>query len=447
MASLIVGSLIALAAAASSSSKKSDAPRLGNASHRRQPVSGGTVLPDVYIPEASQDKHPANLPTHTPVYGAPETAPEMANAYNWKPDAWAKKNTGSFEDQFHEFTEDSPSTIKNSNMPDGLVPHFKRKTQSTYYTEPLTPYEYKPPKAEIPFEQLHGSPWIAQNNVDGAPPSYLYDDRYAQMSLKENTGLGGRDGYSLWDDPVAAAAKSKQDIELGDAESEYFTGQGDGTQGWFGTRGITQRFEGYHPRDRIFPYKESFMSTNPQLYDRPGVPDIGPEGNVVPQMGRYEMPDNTDVTEYHVESLPTASVVDAGPRLGAVVLKNTYRESTNIPYAGNGGDELDATSDVCASKRVNGNIPPVTKKQLLTNTASSMNFMNYDETDKLVGRNPIFNYTLHKVTPQIIQDIDESLIKPHLANPFTEKITNLQYPMNLTCGKVEATTMPAYASA
>jgi hypothetical protein len=451
MASLLLGGLIALAAAASSKSKD-ESPK------PKPAASQGTKVPDtntydasslVYIPEASMDKHPGNLPTHVPVYGDPETDPHMANTYKWQKDAWQTKETGSFEDNFHEYTEDSTSTIRNRMRPEGLLPHFKRKLQSTLYIPAQEPYEFKPPKAELMFEEMHGSPWFQQNNVHGGGPYYLYDDRYAQMSAKSNSAQGARDDYTLWDDPKAAACKTKTDLELDNEEARYIQEQGGQcTSGWFGTKGITQRFEGYHPRVRVFPRKESYMSTNPQLYDRPGIADVGPEGGKVAQLGRYEVPSNADVDEYHVEPLPTDAPAPRQARLGSVVLKNTYRSCTNVAYANHGALDLGEGADAETGRRVNRNVPPVTKKQLLTNTASSMNFMNYDDTQKLTGRNPLMEVVTRRVTPNVRMDIDESLLAPYLSNPYTQPITNLQYPMNQSCGKVEATEgLPAYAMA
>lgn len=441
MASLLLAGLIGLAAA--SSAKKSKAQDLP------APAVYNQQSAPVYVPQASMSRHPANLPTHTPVLANPETDPESANTIQWQPDAWNQQKNGTFLDMFHELSIDNASTIRNTNMPDGLIPQFKRKLQSTYYTEPLDPYEFNQPKREVPFEELHGSPWVADENVNGNGPMYLMDSRYAEMSSRSNAGSGAMDGYSLWDNPRAVAMKSRQEIELADAEAQYFTEHGvDGTQGWGGTKGITKRHEGYHPRDRLFPYKESYMSKNPQLYDYPGVVDSGPEGQTIGQLGRYEAPGNADVDEYYVEPLPTSSLVDKGPRIGQVILKNQYRESTNIPYAGNGGNDLNAIADAGGNRRFNPNVPPITKKQLMSETASINNSLNY-QADAPVGRNPLFTYTNRRVTPTIINEIDESLSQPHRSNPFASKLTNLQYPYNTSGGKVEATlglsNIPAYA--
>lgn len=449
MASLLLGGLVALAAAASSKDGKKDTQPTPTQSNQ------GTMVPQdesslVYIPEASMDKHPGNLPTHVPVYGDPETDPGMANTYKWKQDAWKEKSTGSFEDNFHEYTDDTTSSIRNRLRPDGLLPHFKRKLQSTLYIPAQEPYEFKPPKSELMFEEMHGSPWFKQNNVHGSGPYYLYDDRYAQMSAKSNSAQGARDNYTLWEDPKAAECKTKTDVELESAENQYMQDQGAGdcTSGWFGTKGITQRFEGYHPRTRIFPRKESYMSRNPVLFDRPGIADGGPENAKIATLGRYEVPSNSDIAEYHVEPLPTDAPGYRQARLGSVVLKNTYRSCTNVAYANHGALDLGDGADAGSSERgVNRNIPPVTKKQLLTNTASSMNYMNFDDTGKLTGRNPLHQTITRKVTPDIRMDIDETLLAPYLSNPWTQPITNLQYPMNQSCGKVEATEgLPAYAS-
>ena len=449
MASLLASGLIALAAAASAASggKKSKSSKRSTASMPLPPVPDPSGL--VYIPEASMSKHPGNLPSHKPILADPSTDPETANTYNWQPDAWKQKKTGDFMDSFHLYTQDTPATIRNPMNPDGLLPHFKRKLQSTNYIEPQDPYEFKPPKSEIRFEELHGDPFIAQNNVHGNGPIYLMDNRYAEMSSKDNSGSGKLDTWSLWENPKAAAMKSKMDIEMEEVEKEYFMDGVDGTGGWGGSKGITKRFEGFHPRDRLFPRKESYMSRNPQLYDYPGVVDKGVESQQIAQLGRYEVPGNADVDEYYVEPLPTASRTEMGPRIGTVVLKNQYRESTNIPYASHGGKDLNMIADAQGNRRVNPNIPPVTKKQLLTETASINRALNY-QGEHLVSRNPTFNHSTRRVTPTIINEIDETLLQPYLANPYSQRITNLQYPKNLSCGKVAATEsndVPAYATA
>lgn len=451
MASLLVAGLLAVAAASVSKSKpKTNALPPPPRQQPRKQFS--QAAPPVYIPEASMDRHPGNLPTHTPVYGDPATDPEMANAYNWQSNAWKDPKTDSFEDSFHEFTQDNSSTIRNRNMPEGLLPHFKSKLQSTLYIEPQTPYEFKPPKSELTFQEMHGTPWVKQNNVHGDGPFYLYDERYAQMSSKSNSALGARDDYSLWDNPDAAKCRTKQQTELDTAEAAYIDDNGDAcTTGWFGTKGITKKFEGFHPRARIFPRAESFMSTNPQLYDYAGIADVGPEGSKIGQLGRFEVPSNADVDEYHVEALPNSAPAFREARQGTVVLKDTKRQFTNIPYSNHGMLDLGDNSSMGQEQRTNRNVPGVTKKQLMTNAASTMNFLNYDDTQKLTTRNPLEQVITRRVTPSIRNEIDETLLAPYLSNPFTQPITNMQYPINQSCGVVAATVgletdLPAYAA-
>lgn len=349
----------------------------------------------VYIPQGSQDEHPGNLPTVTPVYGNPETAPEMANTREWD---FNEPRTGSFEDAFHSLRIDRrPSDIKNTYMPHGLLPQFRQSTQAPLYIEPLQPSEFKPPKTELYNSEATETPFVKQSGVL-VPPQYANNigRRYATMSKKENGPSGAFNDYTLWNTTESENCDDETNPELRD---------------WYGAKTVTERFEGVHPRVRIFPRKERYMSTKQQFYNRPEHP-FSHSQSVSGRLGRLELPDNLDVTEYTRAPLPNKNKGEQPIRIARIELNRTERPSTNLSWAPQGLLPLNETADVGDG-----------------------------------GRFTDINPHVRRVVPDIRQVIDQDLIQPYMSNPYTPSITNLAAPNNCS-GELPATQMtddlPAY---
>lgn len=428
----------------------------------------------VFVPQQDQGANPSNLPLHQPIYAHPETDPESANDMLWHPE---QPLTGTFLDQFQEQTIDNVATIRNSNMPDGLLPHFKEGDIGLRYIPAQDPYEFKPPKTELLQEELRGNSFARQNNVHGnLDLSTLYGKRYAELNQKGNGPLGALDNYSLWDTD-AGNVPSKMERELGLAE---LTANVDvARRGWGGAKEVTERFEGFHPRTRIFPYKESFMSLRPEIKSRPGIPYLGVAASYNPSLGLLQLPDNEDVTNYTRDMLPTeAQASQREARIMNVPLRRTERTTVQYPYTGAPGTvawsqealrpscintipknmtnthvmgagalAADAIADVQACNaegmltgRVNNNEPKATLKGYTTITAGAQGYWpQRDATSQAVQYWPDFpGAAVRRVTPDIRMDIDPSLIQAYTSNPYTPAITNMPYPYGV-CGETPST--------
>jgi hypothetical protein len=417
----------------------------------------GAYSPPVYLPEGSggYGDHPGNLPPVQPIYASPETDPERANGWVWQPE---HKPTGTFEDAFVETTVDTPETIRNSLQPEGQMPSFKRKDQALRYIPAMDPYEFKPPKSELLTDEATESHYTRQGNVTGNHDySTMYGKRYAQTSLRENGPAGALDDYTMWD-TAAGDCKTKQERDLGiDEESDP------GERGWFGARTTTRRYEGEHPRDRIFPRKEGFVSLRQQVFSRPGIPYAAVSGNYNPSLGRYEMPDNEDTTNYMREPMPELHRGPGVPaRIENVPIRRTERTTVQYPYAGvpsdtlrgedagrtipvyaretlgelltesaartnNGALGVDTIADCGGSGRVNNNEPRETLKDYVTVTAGAAGYWNQRNAEhQAVQYQPDFpGAEVRRVTPDIEMDINPDLIQAYRSNPYAPPITNM----------------------
>lgn len=291
--------------------------------------------------------------------------------------------TGEFEDSFQSIVSDDPKYVTNLFNPLGMTPNQNRRN-GTNYIEALTPFEFKPPKMERPMEWARGEQFYPQNNVHGNQNfTTLVGEKYATWSSKANSSQGALNDVSLWD----MKGMGGEDPETG---------------GWRGTMMAERKFEGYHPRTRIYPYSERFISTKPVIHSRPGIPYAGIAADYRVPLGIYEPPDNLDVTEYTREPLPTG--YDAGDfpvHIGNVDLRGTKR------------------------------------KTCIEEDAGGINHLISDKTSQIIQYYVDFpGAEVTKVTPEIRMEIDPTIIQGYLANPYTPPITNMPNEVNL---------MPAYA--
>lgn len=390
----------------------------------------------VYIPQGSQDEHPGNLPTHQPIYALPETEPVVNNAYQWN---WSDPNTGSFEDAFvNRRQTNRPEEIKNSMTPYGLLPHFKASQQSTLYRESLEPAEFKPAKTELTYTESYENPYIRQNNTHGnIDLSSGMGKRYAQQTSRNNGPEGAKDYYTLWNTPTEGNCVDTNNVEpcLRD---------------WFGAKQAIKKFEGFHPRVRIFPRKERYISTNPTYPMRPEAGYRGGALDMAPNLGLYQAPDNEDVTLNSRAPLPTSHAGGSQqPKIGNVYAKPKNMVTTSV--MGVGGMDLDGIGDAGADNRINN---PESRGSLKTLTTISAGAMGYwpqrNADDQHVQRMPDFpGAPVRRQLPDIRRDIDPDLIAAYRANPYTPAITNMPYPEN-DCGMASSVQytddLPPYAS-
>lgn len=364
-----------------------------------------------YVPQGSTEQDPRNLPTVLPYYALPETNPEMMNQRSYhlgKP-----KKTGSFLDAFEEtLLIDNVADIKNAWHPNGPQPNIKMKNQSTLYIEAQSPMEFKPPKREVYHSELYRPSNIVDNNVFGnLDYSTGYGKRYAKLSVKENGGLGAKDYYTMWDN------ETKQDP----------------TVGWFGKGQITRRYHDHlgNLEDRVYPPKESYMSTRQEIGMRIMAPPYaGVALDLAPALGRYEFPDNEDVIYYTRAPLPTGGETGDLPTLRPSCINVKTKNMVNTPVYSHGCLDLGTNADIGINEdgRVNNNSARGSLKDFMTLSAANATHLIPNKTRQSMQIWPDFpGCEVRRVLPDIRRIIDPDILQPYMSNPYTPKITNMPY--------------------
>ena len=332
---LVIGGLVALAAGLGSRTSEPRKPQPQSTQTRPLPRPSPQYMQEaVHVPEDSQGAHPGNLPMHQPIYAHPETDPERANAQLWNLPS-EPVDTGCFLDAFQEMTSDTPQSIKNSNRPEGLLPHFREKDVGLRYIPAQEPYEFRPPKTELFHAELRAATNNRENNVHGnLDYATMLGKRYAQLNHRGSGPTGALDHYNMWEMPVGNCPTT-QELQTGIAAEEVESCE----RGWFGAKVTTRQHEGEHPRVRIYPRKEGFMSLRQQVFSRGEHGYSGAEHSYNPSLGRYETPDNEDTTLYTREPLPGTHKGPGVPaRIEHVPIRRTERATVQYGYTGAPGE-------------------------------------------------------------------------------------------------------------
>lgn len=301
--------------------------------------------------------YPDHLPTLQSIYAPHDTDPEMAHPgivnghrvpYHTRPNAHLsrqqynsftpnevaeRQNPGPiassrglqqrapidhnyFDNAFGDPENVDPYDSNSLRYEDGITPSFGSTTGKVLRRETLEPHLFKPAKREVLQNTMRLVPQ-PQRNVFGDPSTYAEEHERVLEQSKFTQGSGALDSYSPYEG-------SNGGQQVGFSSGQF----------------ITERYGGFHPRQRYYPTTE--YKKGVQMYGRLGNPSeatgkLGSEWSEgTGPLGAYRMPTNAHVSEYEREAMPTDAPGrnPVGARIGSVILKPTYRSETNKPYVG-----------------------------------------------------------------------------------------------------------------